>query len=102
MSRNDAALYSGINASQAVTHPVREKAKEVKAENQAKLTPELEILLEFIRDEKQSVKEKIVKLATDIDTKEADIKCELRAFQKDLAFIDGFSTRLVNTMRRSK
>ncbi len=100
MSRNDGSLYSGINASQATTHTVREVAREVKEERRNKLTASEEILLEMIARNRKNVTDQLASLPMTFETEEKDVKSVLLAYQMNLQFIDSFSAQISNIMRK--
>lgn len=102
MSRNDRSLYSGINSSNFTsvrTNRVIE-ASEAKQAKQNKLAPEVEIILDMIANEKAEVIKQISRLPIGIETTEEAVKSALMAYQLNLQFIDQFSMKLANVMRK--
>lgn len=96
--RNDAPLYSGMSRSIERTIARREQIRDAKRNQASALKPAETKLRDFIDNQRVDQMKKLASIV-EIDTKESDIKSEIRAIKKNLEFIDSFK-RMVDTMLR--
>ena len=101
MTRNDSALFTGMNSS-SIADTQRTRLKEAKGEKRAQLTPSAVVINEEIDKMRKEIFEQLAEIPITLDTREEDLKLEMRTLQRNLQFIEVFRVRLANTLRRGK
>lgn len=96
--RNDSTLYTGMSRSIQRTIDRREQKREGKRTQSDLLKPAEQRLRDFIDNQKVDQMKQLASIV-DMSTDTEDIKSELLAIKKNLAFIDSFKKMVDNMLR---